>query len=297
MVSLLDAGADAERINPIGQKPLDAAKQHGHMAVVRSLNAAAAGAGAAVEAGSAGLEAAVAEAGAAAAAADEEAEIASTHKAAAEEEARLKVADVAAAAEAAKTLAAARRKAETEAAAATNTDGQEGTAAAAANHDRLTAGTKRGDDGGDEGKSVGKSRRVTPPVGGGGATAIASINDVDVSGSTPLFIAALQGDTAAVRALLAAGADADKASDGGRTPLWIAAVWVRGAAVQVLMAGVYTRPLFGSTSVLSVGQGVNFGLVKRVFRGVYCVFVGVGGYFRGCLDVFCAERAHVEPKS
>ena len=47
---------------------------------------------------------------------------------------------------------------------------------------------------------------------------------------------------AAVQALLAAGAEVDKASDGGRTPLWIAAVRVRAA-----VAGAYTRPLLSST--------------------------------------------------
>jgi len=61
---------------------------------------------------------------------------------------------------------------------------------------------------------------------------------------TPLYAASENGHVAVVRALLRAGAAVNKATDDGWTPL-------HGAAVQghktVLAAGAYTRPLLSST--------------------------------------------------
>jgi len=59
-------------------------------------------------------------------------------------------------------------------------------------------------------------------------------------------------------------------------------------------AGAYTRPLFGSTYALSVGQGVHLGGVSGVFGG--CLG-GIGGC-EGVLRVYCvSETAQIELKS
>jgi ankyrin repeat protein len=60
--------------------------------------------------------------------------------------------------------------------------------------------------------------------------------DVDRMGRAPLHYAALQGDAARVRELLAAGADPSSADDNGWTPLHFAAQEQRLETVRILIA-------------------------------------------------------------
>ena len=62
------------------------------------------------------------------------------------------------------------------------------------------------------------------------------VNAADENGSTPLFIAARDGDTARVRWLAERGADVDKADNDGRTPLYVAAEEGHTKAVRTLLA-------------------------------------------------------------
>lgn len=65
----------------------------------------------------------------------------------------------------------------------------------------------------------------------------APVNAADKYGSTPLYLAAVQGETEIVRMLLGAGADPNRESEGETegTPLCAAASWGRTEIVRLLL--------------------------------------------------------------
>jgi len=88
---------------------------------------------------------------------------------------------------------------------------------------------------------------------------------VDRTGRTPMHYAALDGDLAQVRRLLAGGADPSAADDEGKTPLHFAAKGQHATVAQALLvagADVDARDSHGNTA-----------LSNAVFKSTECVVV------------------------
>ena len=84
--------------------------------------------------------------------------------------------------------------------------------------------------------------------------------DVDKAnndGTTPLFVAALEGHGEVVEALIKAGADVDKVNKSGNTPLYVAARKVRGRVVDMLLKGGCDPSRVKSIPALMVGPFVE----------------------------------------
>ena len=140
--------------------------------------------------------------------------------------------------------------------------------------------------------------------------AVAEAKTTDARGNTPLHLAALRGDAAAVDALLARGADANALNDAGATALHYAtgsaamvkALLARGATADVvskdgltpLMTAVPRPESFAVVQLLvAAGADVNIGRTTKRRGDSSPLALAIGGGDRRTIDLLLARGADV----